>query len=64
MPLLEDMKAALEKTGAEKTQAFDEQLAQYEAFRKRMEEAGVTPAKRDFTIPLMERIGTIAFSED
>jgi len=41
---------------------FEDQLKAYEKFRKRMEEAGVAPKKQDFSIPLIERIGTFSFS--
>ena len=50
--------AVKEATNAKRGRAaaFDEQLRTNRQFSTRMEEAGVVPKKRGFTIPLMERI--------
>ena len=42
---------------------FSEQISRHKEFRQRMLAAGVKPKKQEFSIPLMERIGTQAFSK-
>lgn len=62
MSIAEDVATALSQEERSREDHFEEQLKAYEKFRKRMEEAGVTPKKQDFSIPLIERIGTFSFS--
>lgn len=62
MSIAENVAAALNQEERSRGENFEEQLKAYEKFRKRMEEAGVAPKKQDFSIPLIERIGTFSFS--
>lgn len=41
---------------------FAEQIQQYQVFKKKLEDAGVQPAKKQFSIPLSERIGSMQFA--
>jgi hypothetical protein len=40
----------------DRSAAFDQQLRTNQQFSTKMQDAGVVPRKRGFTIPLMERI--------
>ena len=62
MSIAEDVEIALSQEERRREDHFKEQLKAYEKFRRRMEEAGVAPKKQDFSIPLIERIGTFSFS--
>ena len=42
---------------------FKEQLRYNEEFVRRMKEGGFVPEKQEYSIPLIERIGTLAFSK-
>jgi len=60
MSTAEDVETALNHE--KRKDNFEDQLKAYEKFRKRMEDAGVAPKKQDFSIPLIERIGTFGFA--
>ncbi|WP_419738636.1 hypothetical protein [Ruegeria sp.] len=62
MSIAEDVATALSQEERSRGDDFEKQLEAYEKFRKRMEDAGVAPKKQDFSIPLIERIGTFSFS--
>ncbi|WP_136440118.1 hypothetical protein [Pacificoceanicola onchidii] len=62
MSIVEKVEVALNNDERTRDVNFEEQLKAYEEFRKRMEAAGVAPNKQDFSIPLIERIGTFSFS--
>ena len=61
MSIKEDVATALSQDERSRGENFKKQLKAYEEFRKRMEDAGVTPKKQEFSIPLIERIGTSSF---
>ncbi|MBC6405191.1 MAG: hypothetical protein GDA41_05600 [Rhodospirillales bacterium] len=61
MSIVEEVATALSRGDRKKKEMFEEQLRAYEEFRKKMEAAGISPKKRNFSIPLIERIGTPRF---
>jgi hypothetical protein len=63
MSIIEDMSDVLQSGKSALDQQFMRQMDENEAFRKRMAEGGVFPKKKEFSIPLIERIGTLNFSD-
>lgn len=63
MSIADDISDTLKSGNTTKDQWFTRQIEENAAFRRRMEDAGVFPQKREFSIPLIERIGTLNFSD-
>ena len=63
MSTVEKVKGLMETEKFTLPQEFYEQLEEYEVFLEKMENAGVVPNKHRFTIPLIERIGTLNFAD-
>ena len=63
MSIIAEMTAVLGSDDEAKSENFEKQLKAYKEFLAKMEAAGVAPKKQDFSIPLIERIGTLNFSK-
>ena len=63
MPIQDVLKEAVAASTPKMDDNFRRQIQENREFKERMDAAGVIPNKQEFSIPLIERIGTFSFSK-